>query len=115
MKKATFFQRLIAIVIDSLVLGIGLLFLHILGAGLWIIYETLLISQWDGYTVGKKVMGIRVVTATGEKVDWVKALVRALSKILSGIAFGLGYLWMLWDPKSETWEDKISETKVIQA
>ena len=115
MKKASFFQRLIAVVIDSLVLWAGLFFLHFLGPFLWVLYETILISQWDGYTVGKKVMGIRVVTATGKKVDWVKALVRALSKILSGLALGLGYLWMLWDPKNETWEDKISETKVVEA
>jgi uncharacterized RDD family membrane protein YckC len=115
MKKAGFFQRLIAVVIDSLVLGVGFLFVHVFVAGLWIIYETILISQWNGYTVGKKVMGIRVVTASGGKVDWVKALVRALSKILSSVALGLGYLWMLWDPQNETWEDKISDTKVIEA
>ncbi len=104
MKKASFFQRLLATAID-----------HLLCLGLfWILYETILVSQWGGYTVGKKIMGIRVVSKKGGKVDWVKAFVRSVSKILSGLFFFLGYLWMLWDENSQTWHDKLAETYVVQ-
>lgn len=104
MKKADFFQRLVAVVID-----------HFLSLGIfWIVYETILVSQWDGYTVGKKIMGIRVVSQNGKKVDWVRAFVRSVSKILSSFLL-LGYLWMLWDEDSQTWHDKLAETYVVQA
>ena len=103
MKKADFFQRLLATLID-----------HLLCLGVfWILYETILVSQWDGYTVGKKIMGIRVVSANPEKVDWVRALVRSVSKILSSFLL-LGYLWMLVDEDSQTWHDKLAETYVVQ-
>ncbi len=104
MKKAGFGRRLAAVVID-----------HLLSLGVfWILYETILVSQWDGYTVGKKIMGVRVVSANRGKIDWVRALVRSVSKILSGLLFGLGYLWMLWDERSQTWHDKLAETYVVR-
>lgn len=114
MKQAGFFKRLIAALIDGVLFGA-------LGVGinggfglLWILYETLLVSQWNGYTIGKKVMDIRVVPVSGGQVDWLKALIRALSQILSCLFLGLGYLWMLWDDKSQTWHDKIAETYVVE-
>ena len=115
MKKASFFKRLVAWLVDSAVFwGLGLFFHNgLLGIAL-IVYETVLISQWGGYTVGKKVMGIRVVTVSGGQPDMMKAFVRAIAKILSGLVFALGYLWMLWDKKSQTWHDKLAETFVIE-
>lgn len=104
MKKAGFFQRLMAALID-----------HALSLVVfWIIYETILVSQWNGYTVGKKIMGIRVVSQNGGPVDWVKAFVRSISKVLSGMFLGMGYLWMLWDENSQTWHDKLAETYVVE-
>jgi uncharacterized RDD family membrane protein YckC len=104
MNKADFWQRFWAATID-----------HLLCLGLfWIIYETILVSQWNGYTVGKKIMGIRVVSLKGGKVDWVRAFVRSVSKILSGMFFFLGYFWMLWDEDSQTWHDKLAETIVVR-
>jgi uncharacterized RDD family membrane protein YckC len=114
MKKAGFGKRLVAALIDWVLfaaLGIG-------SGGilspLWIVYEMVLVSQWNGYTIGKKVMGIRVVPVSGKGVDWLKALIRAVSKILSGLLLFLGYLWMLWDERSQTWHDKIAETLVVE-
>ena len=114
MKKASFFERFIAIFIDGLVLGVGFHFLRLGGLFLFVLYETILLSQWNGQTIGKKVMGLKVVTTSGKKPDWVKALIRSLSRALSGILL-LGYLWMLWDEKSQTWHDKIADTYVVKA
>ena len=116
MTKAGFFRRFLAAFIDGLILG-GLFYFAQNGLFLIvvIVYETILVSQWDGYTVGKKVMGIKVVSTTNGKVDWLKAFIRSISKILSSICFGLGYFWMLWDEKSQTWHDKIADTFVVEA
>ena len=81
----------------------------------YILYETLLVSQWNGYTVGKKIMGIRVVSSSRKKVDWVQAFVRSISRVLSSLFLGLGYLWMLWDARSQTWHDKLADTYVVEA
>lgn len=36
-------------------------------------------------------------------------------KQISGICFGLGYLWMLFDQDNQTWHDKILNTVVVQS
>jgi uncharacterized RDD family membrane protein YckC len=111
MKKATFFERLVAFLIDGLILGGGCVVLHVVGLAVWVAYETLLLSQWNGQTIGKKVVGIRVVTASGAPPDWLHAMIRSLSRVLSSILL-LGYLWVLWDADSQAWHDKLAETYV---
>ena len=115
MKKAGFFRRFLAAFIDGLLFGGVGLVLHNNSFGLLsIVYETVLISQWNGQTIGKKILGIRVKAASG-KIDWLKAFIRSISKILSALPLCLGYLWMLWDDKSQTWHDKIADTFVVEA
>lgn len=36
-----------------------------------------------------------------------------IGKILSGVVFNLGYLWIAIDDKEQTWHDKIAKTFVI--
>jgi uncharacterized RDD family membrane protein YckC len=103
MNNASFWRRFIAVLID-----------HVFSLSVFIIlYETVLISQWGGYTVGKKIMDIRVVSVNGKPIGWVEAFVRSISKILSYFFF-LGFLWMVWDSESQTWHDKIAETHVVE-
>jgi len=115
LKKASFLQRAFAAAIDTLLfVSLGFAFRNgffDLGS---IIYETVLISQWNGQTIGKKVVGIRVVREAGEQVDILHAFIRSISKVLSFAVLLLGYLWMLWDGKSQTWHDKLAETYVVE-
>lgn len=76
-------------------------------------YNILLIG-YTGQTVGKKIMGIKVVSITGERLNWGQVVVRELFKIVSGLALLLGYLWMLWDKDKQTWHDKVAKTYVIK-
>jgi len=117
MAKAGFWRRFAAVFIDGVIIG-GLGYAsgrNAAGFVLTVVYETILISQWNGQTVGKKLLGIRVTTVDGGRIDWVKALIRSVSKILSTIPLCLGYFWMLWDPNSQTWHDKIAATVVARA
>jgi uncharacterized RDD family membrane protein YckC len=55
-------------------------------------------------------MGVIVLQEDGRIDDTQEALVRAVGQLLSFLPLGLGYLWALWDPKHETWHDKLSKT-----
>ena len=132
---ASFSRRLLAVVLDSIVVSIAAnIFAASFGASLvitsggfhyrsggsglqtlfFILYETLLIAFWNGQTIGKKAVGIRVVSRGGQPVSVGRAFVRSLMKIISGAVLLLGYLWMLWDPNKQTWHDKIADTYVVK-
>jgi uncharacterized RDD family membrane protein YckC len=63
-----------------------------------------------GQSVGKKVMGIKLVDErTGQPIGAGMSFVRDLAHTLDGF-FYLGYLWPLWDDKRQTFADKILST-----
>ena len=65
---------------------------------------------------GMKATGIRVVDArAGERISPLRALGWQLAHVFSGFFCYLGYLWMLWDKRNQTWHDKIAGTVVIKA
>lgn len=67
-----------------------------------------------GYTVGKGVMGIKLVKAeTGLPIGGGMSFVRQLAHILDGLPCYLGFLWPLWDANRQTFADKIIGTYVI--
>jgi len=70
-----------------------------------------------GQTLGKKALKIRVVRVeNGEVPGYTKAFLReVVGKMVSAMVFGLGYLWMLWDGKKQTWHDKIAGTIVVKS
>ena len=62
-----------------------------------------------GQTPGNAVLGIRVVDCRdrpGQPLGYGRAFVRWVVSIPSGLVLLLGYLWMLWDPRKQTWHDK---------
>ncbi len=67
-----------------------------------------------GQTVGKKMLGIKLISEqTGQPLGALMTFVRQMAHIVDGIPCNLGYLWPLWDPKRQTWADKIMSTVVI--
>jgi uncharacterized RDD family membrane protein YckC len=68
-----------------------------------------------GQSIGNKILGIRVLDAgTGRSLPYPRAFVRALMSSLSAIAFFLGYLWMLWEPRKRTWHDIVADSLVVR-
>lgn len=70
----------------------------------------------SGQTWGRKIVGIRVVReSTGEPIGYGRAIGRALfAGAISGQICYLGYLWMLWDDKNQTWHDKVVDSIVVR-
>lgn len=69
-----------------------------------------------GLTPGKYLVGEQVVDhLTGGQPGLGKMLLREIiGKWVSGLLFGLGYLWAIWDKDGQAWHDKIAGTVVIR-
>jgi uncharacterized RDD family membrane protein YckC len=70
-----------------------------------------------GQTWGCRIVGIKVIgETTGEPIGFGRALGRQLfASLISGQVLYLGYLWMLWDDKKQTWQDKVVNSVVVIA
>ena len=80
---------------------------------IWIVYSAIAeISSLQG-TFGKKLLGIKVVDRDGHRIGFGRAFVRNISKILSLIPFGLGFLWVAFSKEKKGWHDIIAKTYVI--
>jgi uncharacterized RDD family membrane protein YckC len=119
---AGFWQRLIAYIIDAVILTVIILILGaILSPIVWLVTYLAVaigypvIGNGLGGTIGKRVIGLRVVQASGEIPGIPRGLIRLLVAIPSGLALYLGYLWMLWDDDNQTWHDKAAGTYVVEA
>ncbi|KAB2674587.1 MAG: hypothetical protein DVB31_01770 [Verrucomicrobia bacterium] len=69
---------------------------------------------WRGTTLGGILFELRVARVDGGPVTREVALVRAASAVLSGMAFGLGWFWSLWDARGQAWHDKLAGTVVVR-
>jgi uncharacterized RDD family membrane protein YckC len=119
--RASFGERLIAAIIDGVVVGLGTGILGrigILGSLVGFVvsygYYVYLEGSPSGQTIGKRAMSIRVVgMQTGQTIGYAGAFIRVIGKIVSSIACLLGYFWMLWDPEKQTWHDKFADSVVV--
>jgi len=86
----------------------------------WAVYGLIglvyyLVGWSSGATWGMRAMGLRMVVLEDPQSapGFGRALVRYLVSVISGLPLYLGYLWMLWDDKKQTWHDKAAGTVVV--
>jgi uncharacterized RDD family membrane protein YckC/cytoskeletal protein CcmA (bactofilin family) len=113
--RAGFWLRFAAGLLDFLVLGLAGAILGV-ESMFPLLATAYFIVMWalKGTTVGGVVLGIKVVRLDDRPVDWPVAVVRSLGSFLSFIVMGLGFLWVVWDPQSQSWHDKIAGTTVVR-
>jgi uncharacterized RDD family membrane protein YckC len=120
LENADFWTRLGGWLLDVLILIIPSFILNIsvypFIGGLLVdfLYHWLTVAYGDGQTVGKRVVGVRVTRPDGSPVDPAVAAGRALMRIVSGLVFGLGFLWAAWDAEKRTWHDMTADTRVFR-
>jgi uncharacterized RDD family membrane protein YckC len=68
-----------------------------------------------GGTVGKMVMGLRVVGPGGSRVGFWRSLRRVIGYFVSAFALGLGFLWVIINNRHHDWADKLAGTSVVYA
>jgi len=76
-------------------------------------YFSVITSIWNGQTLGKKLLGIRIVQLDGTPLSVWDSFGR-YGGYGAGFATGLlGFLQIVWDPNRQAIQDKISATVVI--
>jgi uncharacterized RDD family membrane protein YckC len=129
-------RRLVAAIVDGFIVGIPVYalaaivgddadwtigLLYVLAS---IFYAPLLLArdgEHNGQTLGKQLLGLRVVAKDGGHVSLGRAMKRELlgRTVLGAVTFGIysliDSLWCLWDGRRQTLHDKIGSTEVHKA
>ncbi len=142
--KAGFWQRFLALLIDILIIKIVAIILGyvtdelltyalevtktlsrenvnlVVGGVIYFIFVSLpffyfTISTWKyGKTMGKHLIGIKVIDRNGKIPDLSTSLKREVfGKILSGLLLGIGFLIVIFDKEKQALHDKIASTYVV--
>ncbi len=144
MEKAGFFERFLAYFLDNILIGLiaGALSccvwfpLSLLGGnednlisvlfglvgllvGAVIIFMQFVYFGYfwgkDGRSLGMKLMNIKVIQRNGDQITFLRGGLRgSFGYWVSGLIFGLGFLWAAFDNERETWHDKIFDTWVVK-
>ncbi len=138
MKYASFSRRVLAHIIDSLIVNCfleviywglkvfvnlndknvidtgNIMLIALYGAGFLMIdapYEILSYCSKYQATIGKRVVGIVVMDVNGERVSFTRAVLRFLATFPSAISL-VGYLMVLFTRKKQTMHDMLAGTVV---
>lgn len=78
------------------------------------LYYGLFESSFYQATLGKMLVGLRVVDDKGGRISFGRASARFFSKFLSGMIFNVGYLMAGWTKDKQALHDIIAKTYVIR-
>jgi uncharacterized RDD family membrane protein YckC len=67
----------------------------------------------EGQTVGKWLLGLRVIGANGARPSYKQAALRWVSE-LALAPFVIGILWVIWSGEKRAWHDYVARTWVIK-
>lgn len=143
MARAGFLSRFIAFLVDGIALSViswvlsllaapflgvaqstdsGLIAVFLGGVG-FLLFIILLFLQFfyfgwlwskSGQSLGMRVVNIRVARRDGTPLSFLRAGLRGtIGYWISGLLFGLGFLWAAFDSRKEAWHDKMFDTGVF--
>jgi uncharacterized RDD family membrane protein YckC len=132
-RYAGFFRRFIAFLLDSIIINaaIGLagqalgfkvfdmdnpvnqntIWVQLITMAYFVFLES---SEWQS-TIGKKLLGMKVVDENYQRITPVKALIRFVISYFSMAILCLGYIWIIFDDKKQGWHDKAAGTYVVRS
>ena len=123
MNYSSFWRRLLAYIIDAIILAIpGLLtggaIKHFgVGVGINVIlgffYYPFFESSIMCATPGKALMGMMVLSEKGERISFKTAALRFFLRYLSAVICYIGYIMQIFTLRRQTLHDMISESVVI--
>ncbi|MCY3977133.1 MAG: RDD family protein [Chloroflexi bacterium] len=78
------------------------------------VYNVVLMVSFNGQTLGKMMLRLRVVKKRGGRITILDALLRNVFGYTVSQIFLLGYLWALFDREKQAWHDKMAGTVVVE-
>lgn len=77
------------------------------------VYYIVSFSRW-GQTLGALAVSIKVQHPDGTLLSPALAAVRYIGTLISAMFLLLGYFWMIWDGRKQTWHDKFANSVVVK-
>ena len=120
LQPAGFAERFVAFVVDAAILSVlnGLLYTLTWSpfagfVGSWLYYALCESSRWQA-TIGKRLLGLIVVTEDYESVSFGRATGRFFGKFLSSAIFGVGYLMAAFTERRQALHDIVARCLVLK-
>jgi uncharacterized RDD family membrane protein YckC len=93
--------------------SLGLL-LYVAGIAAFVVLYSRLVGG-RGQSWGHQAVGVMVIDArSGTTIGTGRAVGRYFAQILSALPCYLGFFWCIWDPRKQTFHDKIVNTVVVR-
>jgi uncharacterized RDD family membrane protein YckC len=124
--KGGFWMRVLAYLIDSVIIGLpayalGVSVLHgtiYTASSISVLIEVLYFTYYwsrygKGQTIGMQLLHMKVVKTDGSLLSPMAAFVRFIGLIIASLPLDLGLIWVGLDSKKQGWHDKIAGTYVV--
>lgn len=108
---ASFGERLVARLIDGMILVLPSLFIPFILPWLYFAIQE---GSASGATVGKRAMGIRVMSEDAQPIGFGTATGRFFGQLLNLFTFFFGYFFMFFNARSQCLHDLITRTIVVK-
>lgn len=93
---------------SSLAVGFNMAFQITLG----VVYFGV-IQPTYGASFGKKILGLQLLGADLELIDWKSGLKRYVMLLVSWLPFGIGLIAAAFHPRKQGWHDRVAHTVVV--
>lgn len=80
-----------------------------------IIYFALTIYITNGQSIGKKILGIKIISIYHHRISLWHCIERSLGYVASTLELMIGFYQVFWNPNRMALHDRIAETIVIKA
>jgi uncharacterized RDD family membrane protein YckC len=91
----------------------GIAYILVLSVGAWL-YCAFMESSARRATIGKRIMGLQVMTADGDRVSFGTATVRHFMKFLSLFTAGFGFVMAVWTKRRQALHDMPCDCIVVR-
>lgn len=94
--------------------------LHVMAPALGIVFICFAVAYvlffwtWRGATLGKMIMGIKIIRTDSSPLTLTHAVIRFFSAILSGLILFIGFIMIAFDERKQGLHDKIADTYVVK-
>lgn len=99
---------------DNPFAGLVDFFDFLMGLSIWWVYVAVLHSSAWQATLGKKLLGMKVVDYAGSRISFGRASGRYFAGFLSALLLGIGFIMVAFTKQKQALHDKLASTLVVR-